>query len=293
MKLSLDDLALLVVIAEQGSFTRAAQLLGQPKSTVSRRLADLELQLRVTLFQRTTRAMSLTDAGRRIYEMAKPAIDAASEVAEAIVHREQAIAGRVVITTTAALGQYLIAPKLPALIRRYPGLQVELRLTERRLNVVSEGIDLAVRMGALEDSDLVARRFGTVRRVLVASPAYLAAAGTPTHPSDLAAHRTIVTSSTLDRWRFPDGWECELRWNIAAGNMLVAHQLALGGAGIALLPDFLTRHDVDAGHLICVLGDHWKDEAAAWIVSSRQRYRSAGVRTAMEFLVAAFEKQDY
>lgn len=287
MKLSLDDLALLVAIAEQGSFTNAAKLLRQPKSTVSRRLADLELQLRVTLFQRTTRAISLTDAGRRIYELAKPAIDAANDAADAIVQREQAIGGRVVITTTAALGQYLIAPKLPSLIERHPGLQVELRLTEQRLNIVSEGIDLAVRMGALDDSDLVAKRLGKVRRILVASPGYLAAYGTPTHPSELAAHRAILTSSALDRWRFIDDWECQLRWNIGAGNMLVAHQVALAGAGIALLPDFLTREDQTEGRLIPVLGDHWKDEADAWIVSSRQRYRSAAVRTVQDFLTAS------
>jgi DNA-binding transcriptional LysR family regulator len=287
MKLSLDDLALLVAIAEQGSFTSASKLLRQPKSTVSRRLADLELQLRVTLFQRTTRAISLTDAGRRIYEIAKPAIDAANDAADAIMQREQAVGGRVVITTTAALGQYLIAPKLPSLIERHPGLQVELRLTEQRLNIVSEGIDLAVRMGVLDDSDLVARRLGKVRRILVASPGYLAAHGTPTHPSELAAHRAILTSSALDRWRCADGWECQLRWNIGAGNMLVAHQLALGGAGIALLPDFLTHDDQTEGRLVPVLGDHWQDEADAWIVSSRQRYRSAAVRTVQDFLTAS------
>jgi len=287
MKLSLDDLALLMAIAEQGSFTGAARLLRQPKSTVSRRLADLELQLRVTLFQRTTRAISLTDAGRRIYEIAKPAIDAANAAADAIVQREQAVGGRVVITTTAALGQYLIAPKLPALIERYPALQVELRLTEQRLNIVSEGIDLAVRMGVLDDSDLVAKRLGKVRRHLVASPAYLAANGMPTHPSELAAHRAILTNSAFDRWRFTDGWECQLQWNIGAGNMLVAHHLALAGAGIALLPDFLVRADQTEGRLIPVLGDHWDDEADAWIVSSRQRHRSAAVRTVQDFLTAS------
>lgn len=284
MKPSLDDLALLVAIADQGSFTRAARLLGQPKSTVSRRLADLEQRLRVSLFQRTTRAMSLTDAGRRIYDAAKPAIDAANDAAETIARREQAVSGRVTITTTAALGQYLVAPKLPALVQRHPELQVELRLTEQRINIVSEGIDLAVRMGALDDSDFVARRLATVRRHLVASPAYLAAHGTPARPSDLAAHRAILTSSALDRWRFADGSECQLRWSIAAGNMLVAHQLALGSAGIALLPDFLIRNDLAAGGLRTVLAGHWDDLADAWLVSSRQRYRSAAVRIVQDLL---------
>ncbi len=194
MKLSLDDLALLVAIADEGGFTAAARALGLPKSTVSRRLADLETGLRTNLFQRSTRAFSLTDEGQRIYALAKPAIDAAQDAARAIADREQAVTGRVTLTTTAAIGQHLIAPRLPALAERYPALQVELRLTERRLNIVAEGIDLAVRMGVLDDSELVARRLTTVRRCLVAAPDYLKVHGTPAHPSELAGHRAIVTS---------------------------------------------------------------------------------------------------
>jgi DNA-binding transcriptional LysR family regulator len=166
-------------------------------------------------------------------------------------------------------------------------LQVELRLTERRINIVSEGVDLAVRMGALDDSDLVARKLCTVRRHLVAAPAYLAREGTPVHPADLAGHRAILTSGALASWRFADGWECALRWNIAAGNMLVAHQMAQAGSGIALLPDFLIDGSLRDGRLVPVLEDHWNDVADAWLVSSRMRYRSSAVRTLMEALPAA------
>jgi DNA-binding transcriptional LysR family regulator len=170
MKPSLDDLALLVTIADEGSFTAAAKTLGLPKSTVSRRLADLELLLRTSLFQRSTRALSLTDEGQRIYDMAKPSIAAADDAARAIAERERLVAGRVSLTTTAALGQYLMTPLLIKLTAAYPDVQVELRLTERRVNIISEGIDLAVRAGTLDDSDLVARRLCKVKRLLVASP---------------------------------------------------------------------------------------------------------------------------
>jgi DNA-binding transcriptional LysR family regulator len=284
---SLDDLSLLVTIADEGGFTAAAKALGLPKSTVSRRLAELEVGLSTSLFRRSTRALSLTDEGQRIYELAKPAIVAAREAAQAIAAREQAVAGRVTLTATAAVGQYLIAPQLPALTDRYPGLQVELRLTERRINIVSEGVDLAVRMGVLDDSDLIARKLCTVRRHLVAAPAYLAREGIPLHPADLAGHRAILTSGARASWRFPDGWECALRWNIAAGNMLVAHQLALSGSGIALLPDFLIEGGLQAGRLVPVLEDHWNDVAEVWLVSSRMRYRSSAVRTLMEALTDA------
>ncbi len=284
MQPSLDDLALLVAIADEGGFTAAARALGLPKSTVSRRLADLETGLRTSLFQRSTRALSLTDEGQRIYALAKPAIDAAQDAARAIAEREHVVAGRVTLTTTAAIGQHLIAPHLPALAEHYPALQVELRLTERRLNIVAEGIDLAVRMGTLDDSELVARRLTTVRRCLVAAPDYLTTHGMPAHPSDLASHKAIVTNHTLATWRFVGGWECDLRWSIAAGNMLVAHRIALAGHGIALLPDFLIEQDVQSGALLPVLRDFWEDAADAWLVSSRQRYRSPAVRAVLEEL---------
>jgi len=220
MKPSLDDLALLVAIADEGSFTAAATALGLPKSTASRRLAELELLLRTSLFRRSTRALSLTDEGRRIYEMAKPSIAASDNAARAIAERERLVAGRVSLTTTAAVGQYLITPHLIELAAAYPDVQVELRLTERRVNIVSDGIDVAIRMGSLDDSDLIARRLYKVRRLLVASPAYLERAGLPVAPSDLASHNGIVISAALDSWRFDGGWECSMRWTMISRSLL-------------------------------------------------------------------------
>lgn len=287
MKPSLDDLALLVAIADQGSFTSAATLLGLPKSTVSRRLADLEVQLRTSLFRRSTRALSLTDEGRRIYDMAKPAIAAADLAAQAIAERGRAVAGRVSLTTTAALGQYLVAPHLLGLGQRYPDVQIDLRLTERRINIISEGIDLAVRMGRLDDSTLIARRLCSFTRLMVAAPAYLDSAGVPQSPADLTSHNAIVTSAALDTWRFDDGWECSVRWRVAAGNMLVAHQLAQMGHGIALLPDFMIEDDLRTGRLIPLMPQYPVEQADAWIVTSPQRYKSLAVQTVMQHLVDA------
>ena len=287
MQPSLDDLALLVAIADAGSFTAAATALGLPKSTVSRRLADLELLLRTSLFRRSTRALSLTDEGRRIYEMAKPSITAADNAARAIAERERLVAGRVSLTTTAALGQYLIIPHLIKLAAAYPDVQVELRLTERRINIIGDGIDLAVRTGTLDDSDLIARRLYRVRRLLVASPAYLERAGVPVAPSDLASHNGIVISAAHDSWRFDGGWECSMRWTIAAGNMLVAHRLACLGHGVAFLPDFMLENDLEQGALVHLLPEYPMEPADAWIVSSPQRYRSLAVQTVLNYLVEA------
>lgn len=287
---SIDDLALFVTVADEGGFTAAAIRLGLPKSTVSRRLGELEARLRVTLFHRTTRALSLTDEGRHIYEIVAPAIAAARLAATAVAQRDHRVAGRVVITATAALAQHLIAPRLAAITAAYPEVQIELRLSEQRVDIVGEGIDLAVRMGTLEDSSLIARRLCAVRRVLVASPRYLSTAGTPLMPADLAAHHAIVTSPALDVWHLAGNWHCEVQWAIAAGNMLVAHELARLDQGIALLPDFLVSDDLRSGALVTVLDDHVDDRADAWIVTSPQRYRSAAVKAVIEHL-AEFPKE--
>jgi DNA-binding transcriptional LysR family regulator len=229
-----------VTIADQGSVTAAATALGLPKSTVSRRLADLELLLRTSPFRRSTRALSLTDEGRSIYDMAKPSIAAADNAARAIAERERLVAGHVSLTTTAAFGQYLIAPHLIKLTAAYSDVQVELRLTERRANIIGYGIDLAVRMGTLDDSDLVAPA------VFARSDASwwlpLSISKRPGRRWRLQTLPHTMRSSPARR-SIPGALigdsECSMRWTIAAGNMLVAHQLAHLDHGIALLPDFM------------------------------------------------------
>jgi DNA-binding transcriptional LysR family regulator len=285
MNAALDDLLLLVTIADQGSFTAAARQLSLPKSTLSRRLSAYEAQLGTTLFHRSTRALALTEDGARFYALAKPVIDAARDVADQLLENQTEPAGRVTLTTTAALGQYLVAPQLCPLLDAHRQLRVELRLTERRVNMVSDGIDLAIRMGDLEDSDLVARTLGIIGRSVVASPAYLARAGTPHHPSELADYNGIVTSNALQQWHFADGWDAEINWQVAAGNMMVAKDLALAGHGLAILPDFMTQQELATGTLVRIMPDHPLRPSPAWIVATRQRHRSLAVRTVMEHLV--------
>ncbi|MGC5799690.1 LysR substrate-binding domain-containing protein [Sphingomonas sp. NFX23] len=137
---------------------------------------------------------------------------------------------------------------------------------------------------------MIARRLSTVRRVLVASPRYLSTAGTPLMPADLAVHRAIVTSRAPDVWYLADNWHCEVRWAIAAGNMLVTHELARLDQGIALLPDFLVRDDLRSGAPVTVLNDHADDRATAWIVTSPQLYRSAAVKAVIEHIAGEPEE---
>jgi DNA-binding transcriptional LysR family regulator len=288
--LTLDALALFVKIAEHGGFTAAAKALGLPKSTVSRRLSDYEERLGITLFQRSTRALSMTDDGVRLYERAKPVIDAALDVSQGIMEDRSSPVGCVVITTTAAIGQHLVAPHLPALMAANPHIQVELRLTERRTNIISDRVDIAIRMGALEDSELVARSLTSISRLTVASPDYLERAGHPDHPNELTKHSCIIVRRDLSVWRFANGMDFPLKWRIAAGNMLVARDLAVSGSGIAVLPRFLVTDDLAAGKLKPVLSDYPLTDAPAWIVATRQKHRSPAVRVVMDHLVSALNR---
>ncbi|MFC3052877.1 LysR family transcriptional regulator [Kordiimonas pumila] len=286
---SLDDLALFIAIAEHGGFTAAAKAVQLPKSTVSRRLSDYEARLGITLFQRSTRALSLTNEGMKLYQSAKPAIEAALAIDQTLSEKSgNRASGRVSITTTAAMGQHLVAPHLPALLDSYPNIQVELRLSENRINIINDAVDIAIRMGELEDSDLMARRLTSINRLVVATPTYLAAKGTPRTPQDLMQHNCIITRQDLSVWHFPGDHTIHIKWQIAAGNMLVARDLTLASTGISILPAMFIEDDLAANRLVPILADYPLESAPAWIVATRQKHRSLAVRTVMDHLITAF-----
>lgn len=284
---SLDVLALFVSIADHGGFSAAARALGLPKSTVSRQLSDYEAHLGLTLFHRSTRAISLTEDGARLYKMAKPAIQAALEIDQVISDANSGPSGCVTITTTAAIGQYFVAPHLASLIASHPNIQVELRLTEQRVNIISDAVDIAIRMGSLEDSSLIAKRLTSIERLIVASPRYLENKGQPAKPSELSQHDCIIIRRDLSMWHFRNGEDIRLQWKIAAGNMLVARDLAISGQGLAMLPTLLVKDDIDSNRLVPVLSHFPISEAPAWIVTTQQKHRSYAVRVVMEHLISA------
>ena len=189
------------------------------------------------------------------------------------------------LTATAAIGQYLLAPALNAFLDQHPDVQIELRLTDTRINLIESGLDLAIRMGELEDSQLVARRLTTVTLLVVAAPDLIAKLGTPNHPSDLTNMDCLVLAQSLSTWRFADGVQVPVHWRLATGNMLLARDAALSGRGIALLPDFMVADDLLDGRLVRVLTEYPAPPVTASIVAPRQRYRSLVVRRLMEHII--------
>ena len=200
--------------------------------------------------------------------------------------------GLIRLTATPAIGQCLLASALNTFIDQHPRVQIELLLSEARINLIAEGVDLAIRMGALEDSELVAHRLTTVTRLIVGSPDYLARVGTPVHPSDLSNLDCIVQTGSSSTWRFGDGLDVAVRWRFAVDNMLLIRNTALAGRGVALLPDFIVADDLRGGTLLQVLAEYPIPSITASIVAPRQRYRSLAVRRLMEHLTEHCNRGD-
>ena len=193
-----------VRVVEAGSFTAVAQELNTSQPTISRHIAALEEQLGALLFQRTTRALTLTDDGRVLYEQARQALDSVQQALNAVGRRRGAPSGTLRLACPVVFGRLHLVPRLNAFLSRYPEVSVDLIMNDGFTDLVEEGIDLAVRIGDITDPSLIARRIGMTRRVTVVSPAYLAARGEPSRPEDLIHHECIVYSrlATGNRWEF-------------------------------------------------------------------------------------------
>jgi DNA-binding transcriptional LysR family regulator len=246
-----------VRVVEVGSYSRAARALGLSLAAVSRQIAALESELGALLLARTTRTLRLTDEGRRFHEHARHLL-AEAELARGSVRRDRAIAGTVVMSASVTLGVLRIIPGLPALKAAHPALRLRLRLEDRAAELVSEGVDLAVRAGmSLPDSpNLLAVQLATFSRQLVASPAYLRRHGTPRSVETLAAHPVVVGIDSADLWRFQlddQPRQVSVTPVLQVGTLLGIHAAVVAGLGLAILPDFVVADDLAAGQLRVVL----------------------------------------
>lgn len=250
-----DAMTAFVAVCETESLTGAARKLALSPSVVSRQIAALEGRLGARLFHRTTRSISLTDAGSRFLERARRILADLDE-AEMVAQDEKAAPrGRLSVTAPVIFGRLHVAPLLARFIERYPQVTLDLHLTDRFVNLVEEGHDLAVRIGHLPDSQLVARRFGETRRALVASPAYLAKAGIPLYPAELANFSIVAftpVSPSFD-WTFADDLEVKVAPRLIVNNGDAAISWALAGSGIARVLFYQVRDAIRDGRLVEVL----------------------------------------
>ena len=241
--IDLNRVRLFVRVAEAGSFTGAARLSGLPTSSVSRAVAALERELAVRLIQRTTRRLQLTEAGRVYYESVSRALSGMDEAAAAVSELQDAPRGRVRITAPADLGHWLLAPSLVRFATKYPEVQLEVSLTQRVVDLVHEGFDLALRVGKLADNRLVARALGLVRAGIFAAPWYLKRRGRPRSVAEVADHDCVLFPSVSGRavWELvgPAGRQnIEVRGAVGADDNEFIREAAAAGQGLTLLPIF-------------------------------------------------------
>jgi DNA-binding transcriptional LysR family regulator len=284
-----DALVFAQVVAE-GSFTAAARALELPKSTVSRRVSRLEEALGVQLLRRTTRKLSLTDAGRAFHTCAQRAVEALESAERAATALLDEPRGRLRVTAPVELGTRTFGVVL-GFCEAHPQVQLELELSNRFVNLVEEGFDVALRGGRPPEGALTGRSLGAVEIHLVASPAYLARRGAPKRTRDLEAHDAVVFPS----WVHGGAWVLQgprgevraaPRGRLTVNNLEAARLAARAGLGIALLPDSYCTDDVAGGSLVRVLPRLHMRTEGLWVVYSRTRFPSAKVRAFVDHVVA-------
>jgi DNA-binding transcriptional LysR family regulator len=285
-------------VVAAGSLSAAARELGLSPALVSRRLAALESRLGIRLVHRTTRSLNLTVEGSRYYDACNRVLaeieEADAEVSAGRVEPQ----GALKVALPASFGHQHVAPLVPQFAARYPKVQLALSLSDRSVNVMDEGFDVAVCIAELQDSSLAARRLAPNRRVVCASPAYLAAHGIPSTPEDLAKHNCLVTSEFAASWEYkaPDGRSASVRvqGRYACDNWEVLREWALAGLGIALKSTWDVYRQLQEGSLVALLpGYAFHSDVAIYAVYPHRRFLPAKTRVFIEFLAQSFGPEPY
>jgi DNA-binding transcriptional LysR family regulator len=290
--IELADLRTFTEVVEAGGFNRAANHLGVAKSIVSRRIARLEADLGVRLLSRTTRGISPTDAGLEFKARCGRMLADLEEAREAVVQRGGGLVGRLRLSADLSFGVHHVAPVLAEMAKRHPTLEMDVSYSDRRVDLISEHFDAAIRIGALRDSSLVARRIAPVRSVIVATPDYLARNRRPSKPADLASHQCLLYSgSTALDWQFRSGarWiAVRPRGRLRTDSGEAMLQWALAGLGIAEAPSFMVADPIKRGALEPLLLDYPRPEYGIYVVRPPGSYVPGKVRALIDTLIEHF-----
>jgi DNA-binding transcriptional LysR family regulator len=287
------DLRSFIAVVECGSFVRAAEQLEVSTAAISRRIASLEQALGTQLISRTTRRLDVTEAGHRFHADALHVFQLLGEAEERVRVGRESVAGLLRVAAPLSFGIEKVAPVLPAFMRRHPELKVQLLLEDRYTDLHAEGIDVAIRIGALRDSSLVATRIGTIDRLFCAAPAYLREKGAPHKPEDLKHHCCLHYSllSVREEWGgvFGESSEMiEIRGPLSANNAEVLKEAAIQAMGITLLPRFVVHDALADGRLQQVLPDFSPVPFGLFAVRLSRQFTPTRLRLFIEFLRASF-----
>jgi len=297
MDIEANDMLLFARIVESGSFSMAAQRLNLPKSTVSRRIALLEASLGERLLQRTTRRLVLTEFGESLLEHARKVAEEVEAAGALAQHRQAEPSGKLRISMPGDFANLYLTDLIARFTARYPAVTLELDLSPRRVDLVAEGFDIAIRMGDLpEDSTLAARRVALERMALYAAPSYIAQRGLPEHPDDLLQHDLLCLlrrSGGPMPWTLQRGkvkWERELRARLSANSPELLARIACSGVGIAASSDLFAGAYLERGELVRVLPEWEMPTATGWAVFPGRRLMPAKTRVFLDMMEEMFCK---
>lgn len=260
--MDINSLNVFLEVMHQRSFTEVAKQYGIAPSSVSRTIANLEKELGIRLFQRNTRKLEPTEAGLVYFDRVSPIIkelETAKQIAEDVNEEPK---GTLRITASTVYGQLNIAPLIPGLAKKYPALTIELLLTDAYLDLIEERIDIAIRLGSLQDSSYIARQLSPIQFVICASPDYIEKYGTPVYPKDISAHNCLLFPRTghNNNWLFKDSkkriHEIQIHGQCLITNSDAIKQCTIAGMGLALLPDWLVYDDIQSGVLIQLFSEY-------------------------------------
>ena len=291
-----EEIEAFVRTIEAGSFTQAAKQLGVTKSAISRRLSDLEARLGAQLIQRTTRSLSLTEAGETLFHRAVGLLADWNEAESVTASDNCALAGQIRLAAPLTFGVQYLGTALLDFNALHPKVYFDIDFSDRQIDLISEGIDIAIRIGQLSDSSLVARKIAPVEMVVAASPDYLDLHGRPATPEDLKGHQELrYTNRPRKNWPYigPSGetGEIEMRSTLQANNGTFLTEAAMAGLGITISPAFILCEAVRSGKLEVILRDYVWSDIAAYAVYPPTRHLSLRVRTLVDYLVSLYKDE--
>jgi DNA-binding transcriptional LysR family regulator len=295
---TIDGMRTYVAVVSDGSFSRAAERLGMSPQLVSKYVARLESRLGARLINRSTRRLSITEVGQAYFERCKDVLADIDEMESAVGDAAAAARGTLRINAPMTFGTMHLSRAIAEYQCRQPEVSVDLTLDDRVVDIVSEGYDVAIRIGRLRESSLVARKLAPVRLVVCGSPDYLAERGVPDTPQDLKDHECLryTLSSDPDRWEFRHGdgaYAAKINGSFLANNGDAIRLAALAGNGLALQPMFIVGDDIRAGRLQVALQDYEVEPMGVYAVYAHRQYLSGKVRTFVDFLGGYFGSPPY
>jgi DNA-binding transcriptional LysR family regulator len=293
---TLDGLKTVVAVVETSSFTAASERLGISKALVSKYVGEVESKLGIRLFNRTTRQLALTDAGRRYYQQSVTLLEQYTALVDNVTGEQTKPRGLLRISAPVTFGEMKLSPLLPMFLTLYPDLQVELVLTNSAIDMLEEGVDVRLRIGGVDDSNMIARHLKTFPLVLCASAAYIDKKGLPKAPQDIVEHQCVIDSNFRigKQWPFisPDGQSVtvDVQSKISVNSPQAVREVAIAGGGIAMTPDFIVEDAIRDGKLIPILPEYTTLEFGLYAIYPHRKYVAKKVRCFIDFALAEFAK---